>query len=178
MLSQLRDEYWLAGAVAATFTFANAIIAPQISRLVDRWGQSRLLIPTTAVAVVAFVLMMTAANPKWPRWTLFAGALLAAVMPSISAMVRARWTEVFRDRPGLNTAFAFESAADELVYIIEGHVVRWAERGAVSGSGSACLHASALHSERPLSSCNGTPSPHGAAGTARRLQRFSCAPCG
>jgi predicted MFS family arabinose efflux permease len=33
------------------------------------------------------------------------------------AMVRARWTEIFRDRPELNTAFAFESAADELVYI-------------------------------------------------------------
>jgi predicted MFS family arabinose efflux permease len=32
-------------------------------------------------------------------------------------MVRARWTEIFRDRPELNTAFAFESAADELVYI-------------------------------------------------------------
>jgi MFS family permease len=118
MLSQLRNEYWLAGAVAATFTFANAIIAPQISRLVDRWGQFRLLVPTTAVAVIAFVLMMLAADPKWPRWTLFAAALLAALMPSISAMVRARWTELFRDRPGLNTAFAFESAADELVYII------------------------------------------------------------
>jgi len=66
MLSQLRDEYWLAGAVAATFTFANAIIAPQISRLVDKWGQSRLLIPTTAIAIVAFALMMMAADPKWP----------------------------------------------------------------------------------------------------------------
>src|SRR5262245_8166712 len=118
MLSQLRDEYWLAGAVAATFTFANAIIAPQISRLVDRWGQARLLIPTTAIAVVAFGLIMMAANPKSPRWTPLAGALLAALMPSISAMVRPRWTELFRDRPGLNTAFAFESAADELVYII------------------------------------------------------------
>jgi len=32
-------------------------------------------------------------------------------------MVRARWTELFRGRPELNTAFAFESAADELVYI-------------------------------------------------------------
>ncbi len=118
MLSQLRDEYWLAGAVAATFTFANAIIAPQISRLVDKWGQSRLLVPTTIVAVLAFALLMMAADPKWPRWTLFVAALLAALMPSISAMVRARWTELFRDRPGLNTAFAFESAADELVYII------------------------------------------------------------
>jgi MFS family permease len=118
MLSQLRDEYWLAGAVAATFTFANAIIAPQISRLVDKWGQSRLLIPTTAIAILAFALMMVAADPKWPSWTLFVSALLAALMPSISAMVRARWTELFRDRPGLNTAYAFESAADELVYVI------------------------------------------------------------
>jgi predicted MFS family arabinose efflux permease len=32
-------------------------------------------------------------------------------------MVRARWTEALRDRPELATAFAFESAADELVYI-------------------------------------------------------------
>jgi MFS family permease len=118
MLSQTRGEYWLAGAVAATFTLANAIIAPQISRLVDRLGQFRLLIPATAVAVVAFAQMMTAANPKWPPWTLFMAALLAASMPSMSAMVRARWTEVFRDRPELNTAFAFESAADELVYVI------------------------------------------------------------
>jgi len=32
-------------------------------------------------------------------------------------MVRARWTGIFRDQPGLYTAFAFESVADELVYI-------------------------------------------------------------
>jgi predicted MFS family arabinose efflux permease len=48
---------------------------------------------------------------------MFVSALLAAAMPSIPALVRARWTEIFRDRPELNTAFAFESAADELVYI-------------------------------------------------------------
>jgi MFS family permease len=117
MLSQLRGEYGQAGAVAATFTLANAFLAPQISRLVDRWGQSRLLIPTTALSVVAFVLMMLSAHQQWPSWTLYVTALLAASMPSISAMVRARWTELFRARAELNTAFAFESAADELVYI-------------------------------------------------------------
>ena len=67
MLSQTHGEYWLAGAVSATFALTNAALSPQISRLVDRKGQS--------------------------------------------------WTEIFRDRPELNTAFAFESAADELVYI-------------------------------------------------------------
>jgi MFS family permease len=117
MLSLTHGEYWLAGAVAATFTLTNAFLAPQISRLVDRFGQSRLLTPATALSVLGFVIMILAANQKLASWTLFAGALLAGTMPSIPAMVRARWTEVFRERPELNTAFAFESVADELVYI-------------------------------------------------------------
>lgn len=117
MLSQTHGEYWLAGAVAATYALANALLAPQISRVVDRHGQARVLVPTTVVAIVAFTLLILAANQDWPAWTLFVSALAAAVMPSFPAMVRARWSELFRDRPELNTAFAFESAADELVYI-------------------------------------------------------------
>jgi MFS family permease len=117
MLSQTQGEYWLAGAISAVFALANALISPQISRAVDRLGQARVLVPTTAIAAIAFVLLILAANQSWPVWTLFASALLAALMPSFPAMVRARWSELFRDRPELNTAFAFESAADELVYI-------------------------------------------------------------
>jgi MFS family permease len=117
MLSEARGGYWLAGAVAAIFTLTNAIAAPQISRLVDRLGQRRLLVPTAAIAVLAFTALMLATRLDWPIWTLFASALFAAAMPSMPAMVRARWTEALRDRPELNTAFAFESAADELVYI-------------------------------------------------------------
>ncbi|RWO93401.1 MFS transporter [Mesorhizobium sp.] len=117
MLSQTHGEYWLAGAVSATYALANAFVAPQISRLVDRLGQARIVAPTTVISVLAFVVLITAANQDWPIWTLFVSALLAAAMPSIPAMVRARWTELFRDRPEMNTAFAFESAADELVYI-------------------------------------------------------------
>ncbi|RUV30944.1 MULTISPECIES: MFS transporter [unclassified Mesorhizobium] len=117
MLSQTHGEYWLAGAVSATYALANAFVAPQISRLVDRLGQARIVVPTTVISVLAFVVLVAAANQDWPIWTLFVSALLAAAMPSIPAMVRARWTELFRDRPEMNTAFAFESAADELVYI-------------------------------------------------------------
>jgi MFS family permease len=117
MLSQTHGEYWLAGAVSATFALTNAFVSPQISRLVDRFGQSAIAAPATAVSAAAFLMLMAAANQNWPVWTLFVSAFLAAAIPSISAMVRARWAEIFRDRPELNTAFAFESAADELVYI-------------------------------------------------------------
>ncbi|KAB2670198.1 MFS family permease [Ochrobactrum sp. RC6B] len=117
MLAQTHGEYWLAGAVSATFALTNAFVSPQISRLVDRYGQSRIVMPATIVSVIAFVFLLIATNQGWANWTLFASAFFAGVMPSIPAMVRARWTEIFRNRPELNTAFAFESAADELVYI-------------------------------------------------------------
>ncbi|MDX0553904.1 MFS transporter [Sinorhizobium medicae] len=117
MVSQTHGEYWLAGAVSATFALTNALVAPQISRLVDRVGQTAVVVPTTIVSVAAFLALIIAANRDWAAWTLYVLAFLAAAMPSMPALVRARWTEIFRNRPELNTAFAFESSADELVYI-------------------------------------------------------------
>lgn len=117
MLSQTHGEYWLAGAVSATFALGNALIAPQLSRLIDRFGQSRVAIPATFISAIAFLFLLAGAHYAWPSWILFAAALGAAAMPSMPALVRARWTEIFRDQPELNTAFAFESVADELVYI-------------------------------------------------------------
>lgn len=117
MLSQTHGAYWLAGAVSATFGLTNAFVSPQVSRLVDRHGQATIAGPAMLVSVLAFVMLIVATASGWPAWTLFASAFLAAAMPSMSALVRARWSEIFRDRPELNTAFAFESAADELVYI-------------------------------------------------------------
>lgn len=117
MLSQTHGEYWLAGAVSATFALANAFISPQISRLMDRYGQGRVLLPTTAVTVAALLGLAAAAYLRWPNWSLFLLAMVAGLMPSMMALVRARWTAIYRDRPELHTAFAFESVIDEVVYI-------------------------------------------------------------
>ena len=117
MLSQTHGEYWLAGAVSATFALSNAFISPQVSRWVDQAGQSRVLAPTTIITVVALLGLAAAAWLRWPNWTLFALAVIAGLMPSMMALVRARWTEIYRDRPELHTAFAFESVIDEVVYI-------------------------------------------------------------
>jgi MFS family permease len=60
MASQTRGEYWLAGAVSATFALTNALISPQVSRLVDRYGQAAVLTPATIVAVIAFLALIVA----------------------------------------------------------------------------------------------------------------------
>ncbi|MER7188282.1 MFS transporter, partial [Streptomyces hyaluromycini] len=47
MISQLSGRYGLAGALSATMALSAAAIGPQVSRLVDRHGQRRVLLPAT-----------------------------------------------------------------------------------------------------------------------------------
>ena len=118
MISQGSGQYWLAGTVAACFALSNALLAPQISRLVDRLGQSRVIVPATLLSLAGLTGLMLANRFQAPTPALFACAVLAGTMPSIGAMVRARWTRIYRDKPELRTAFAFESVLDEIIFII------------------------------------------------------------
>ncbi|WP_228125953.1 MFS transporter [Alcaligenes faecalis] len=117
MLSQTHGQYWLAGAVSALFAIANAFIAPRISKWVDAKGQAAVLRPATLVTLLALLGLAAAAHQDWPIWTFFVCALLAGVMPSMAALSRARWAEMFRGKPQLHTAFSFESIVDEIAYI-------------------------------------------------------------
>ncbi|MBO1807685.1 MFS transporter [Serratia ureilytica] len=118
MLSQVRGSYWLAGAVAATFAFSMALLAPQIARAADRFGQCRVLPYATGTSAIALLLLLICTRYQAPDWALFVFAALAGGMPSISAMVRARWSEIYRGTPQLHTAFSFESVLDEVAFII------------------------------------------------------------
>lgn len=58
MLAQLRGSYTLAGAVSATFVLTYALLSPQVSRLVDRHGQRRVLPVATAISVAGMLLLV------------------------------------------------------------------------------------------------------------------------
>ncbi|WP_017596333.1 MFS transporter [Nocardiopsis potens] len=117
MLSITEGDYALAGAVAATFTLSMAVIAPQISRLADRLGQHRVLPAAAGAGVAGLGLLLLAVRFDLPAWTFFAFAVPAGAMPNMSAMARARWTELYRGTPRLHTAYSFESVADEIAFI-------------------------------------------------------------
>ncbi|MFT0211501.1 MFS transporter [Pseudomonas sp. F1_0610] len=117
MLALLYDDYALAGAVAASFTLSNALLSPQIARQVDRLGQSKVLPVAAIVSVSGLAILLTASYLNASYYWLFVGAVVAGCMPSLSAMVRARWTALYRGQEQLSTAFAFESVIDEVTFI-------------------------------------------------------------
>ncbi|MDE9464708.1 MFS transporter [Xenorhabdus bovienii] len=118
MLVQQTGLYWLAGSIAGTFTLASALIGPQVSKLVDQRGQSRVLPFVTAFSIGMFLALIIAVYMRAPTLLLFILATLAGTMPSMPAMIRARWTQLFRGKPQLHTAFSLDTVLTELVFII------------------------------------------------------------
>ncbi|WP_328874270.1 MFS transporter [Streptomyces sp. NBC_00287] len=117
MVSQLTGRYGLAGALSATIALAAAVAGPQVSRLVDQYGQRRVLRPATLVSLAAAAGLLLAAHYRWPDWTLYVFSAGIGCVPSVGAMVRARWAAVYRDTPQLHTAYSFESVVDEVCFI-------------------------------------------------------------
>ncbi|MFF5016133.1 MFS transporter [Streptomyces sp. NPDC001165] len=117
MVSQLTGRYGLAGALSATIALSAATVGPQISRLVDRHGQRRVLRPATLMALLAAAGLLLTAHLGWPDWVLFGCAAGIGTVPSLGAMIRARWAALYRGTPKLHTAYSFESVVDEVCFI-------------------------------------------------------------
>ncbi|MEV4072924.1 MFS transporter [Nonomuraea fuscirosea] len=118
LISTLTGSYATAGAVAATTNVAFAVAAPLSGRLVDRFGQGRVIPPFAVVNAVALAALMVAAGWGLSDWTFYAsGLVVGATSLSIGSMVRARWSVIYGGSGRLHTAFAFESVADEVVFV-------------------------------------------------------------
>ncbi|MFF3766948.1 MFS transporter [Streptomyces sp. NPDC001922] len=119
MISQLTGRYGLAGALSATLALSMAVLGPQMSRLVDRHGQRRVLRPTALVSAGAVAGLLVCAQQGAPDWLLFVFAAGAGCVPGLGSMVRARWAALHRDAPrALHTAYAWESIVDEVCFIL------------------------------------------------------------
>ena len=105
--------------VAAAKIIGLAINAPTIARMVDRYGQARVMAPALAVSVSALVGVIVAATLQVPIWVVIALATVQGMSwGSPGALVRSRWMRILPSPGSLPTAYALESAIDEVVYIV------------------------------------------------------------
>lgn len=120
-LNHLYDNWTVAGVMSAAYVLSTAAVTPFYAKLFDRFGQRRVGKLVLAVQVAAMLLFAFAALVKVPIPLLFVLAILMGLTQfSFGALVRTRWAYVLQGEENgslLNTAYAFESAIDEIVFI-------------------------------------------------------------
>ena len=117
LLHARTGSYGTAGLATAGFALAEALIGPQLARLIDRFGQTRVL-PFCLLAhgaAIAGVLISTTAAAQ-----IAAATCAGAVVPQLGALSGARWAHLLRgERSGeLPTAFALESLANATAFLL------------------------------------------------------------
>jgi MFS family permease len=117
-LADARGSYAVAGLVDGAFLLGAAAGAPWQSRLMDRLGQRRVLVPAAVVDVTATGLLIALTEARAPTLALIACGLLGGlVVPNVGGALRAMWSSLLRDRePLLPTAFAIDSIALEALF--------------------------------------------------------------
>ena len=114
-------SYATAGLVTGGFAIAEAAVGPQLARLIDRFGQTRVLPPALlahAAAVATLLALVAAATPDWVMMA--GGALAGATIPQIGALSAARWAALLGDgqTATLSTAFTLEALANEAAFLV------------------------------------------------------------
>jgi predicted MFS family arabinose efflux permease len=106
-----------AGAVVGAYGIASSAGGPLLGRLVDRLGQTRVLLPAAVLNAAALVAIVVAARADAPAAALIVlGALVGTVLPPIAACVRVIWPELVTEPKAREAAFALDATVQELVW--------------------------------------------------------------
>ena len=173
---ELAGSYAAGGAAAAAFALALGCSQPLLARLVDRGGQARVLLPGAVVAASA--LAVFALLPAGTPLALIVATTLVAgsATPPLGAALRTLLPRVMADREHLRAAYALESSAVEITYVLgplvlAGALATWSTAAAalacaalLLGGTLAFLATPASRDWRPHA---GGPTGHGLLGAMR-----------
>lgn len=120
LVRQQTGSFAQAGAASAAWAIGAGILAPLQGRLVDRFGQPTVLVPSTLLNAAAVGGIVLAARAGQPTWVVAVLAWIGgAALPPLGACMRSIWATTFaRDAAARNTAYTFESMIAEAFYIV------------------------------------------------------------
>ena len=110
-------SYATAGAVEGAYGLAGGIGSPVAGRLIDRFGQTAILVPTALVNATGLVAIVVLVEADAPLWTVFAAAIVAgASFPSLGAAFRGLWGDIAAGN--LTAAMALEAVMLDVFFIV------------------------------------------------------------
>jgi len=136
-------SFGVAGRVVAAFGLANALGAVAQGRLMDRFGQPRVLRRVAVLHVTMLVALVVAATQGAPSWVLALVALLAGgSLPQVPAAMRSLWSALVEDEASRQTAYALVTIVFEVSVVTAPVLV--AAIAAVASPAVAVLAAAAI----------------------------------
>jgi hypothetical protein len=141
-ITQDGGSYRLAGAVTAAYAIGIGLTAPALSRLIDRRGQTVVLVPCAVAMLAATVLLAALPADSAPLELMLAGALLGTTLPPLSSTSRTMWPNVIDDPLALESAYAADATFQELIFILGPLLV--VAVNAVAGTAAAIIGAGVI----------------------------------
>ena len=117
-ITQDGGSYRLAGAVTAAYAIGISLTSPVLSRLIDRHGQTVVLVPCAVATLAAAVLLAALPADSVPLLLMLAGAMLGATLPPLASSSRTMWPAVIDDPLALESAYAADATFQELIFIL------------------------------------------------------------
>jgi len=110
-------SYAIAGLAVSAATLGTSFGSPVLGRLIDRQGQTRVLFLSMLVQVVS-LLALAVLTPAGGFLLFGLCVVYGFANPPLAASMRAGWSTLFTDRSQLTQAFALDSTAQEVIWIL------------------------------------------------------------
>lgn len=113
-----------AGFVSSAIAFMVFVVSPRIGKLVDEYGQHRVVPVASAITLVGLAGMLATAQLHGPEPLLYLSAVFMGFIPNAQALVRSRWTYLLRtgrlgkDAPDIRTIFSYEGVIDDIGFML------------------------------------------------------------
>jgi MFS family permease len=153
---RLTGSFAVAGLVTGAYAISAAVSAPMLGRVVDRCGQTGVLVGTATVTALALVItgVLPASTP--PLVLIGLGAVTGMATPPLSACVRTLLPSIVADPGRLPALFAFESTVLEVTFVLGpplalGVGAVWSTGAALAASGVVMLVCTVAFAVQPAS---------------------------
>lgn len=117
LLEQNTGSFAVAGAVTAVLGVANVIATPWRARLIDHYGQARVLAPLGIIHGLALLLFVVCESFSAPA-LLALSVVAGAFSPPVGATMRVIWGRALAHGPHRKRGFSLDAVSEEVMFTV------------------------------------------------------------
>jgi predicted MFS family arabinose efflux permease len=153
---RLTGSFAVAGIVSGAYAISGALSAPLLGRLVDRYGQTGVLVSGATVTALALVAVGLLPPGSPPLLLVALASVTGLATPPLAACVRTLLPDIVSDPAKLPALFALESTVLELTFVFGpplalGLGALWSTGAALAISGLVTLASTLAFAAQPPS---------------------------